>query len=183
MINRIVSAVLSLSLLASAAPAFAAEDVITLPSKLPCEGVAGTSRARCITDALKTWKEMEKDYDDEEDDIIDQWKADHSTMGIGSDYQTALRTFLNDMRTKRKEFDKQLNAFRKEFFAEQKTERLKGSVPAAESLTSKDDFAAAKAKCGKEDDDGLYRTCVRQILRLKRSSVTNRSRTSPRLQQ
>ncbi len=185
MINRIVSAALTLSLLSATgptAPAFAAEDVIALPSELPCEGTQGKSRARCITDALKTWKEMEKDYDDEEDDVIAAWKAEHAQMGVGSDYQRALHTFLNDVRAQRKEFRAQLNAFRKAFFAEQKIQREKGSVPAAESLTSKDDFDAAKAKCGEEDDDGLYRTCIRHILRLKRSSITNRSRTSPRLQ-
>jgi hypothetical protein len=37
---------------------------------------------------------------------------------------------------------------------------------------------AAKAKCGPEDDDGIYRTCMRQLLRGVPASVAKRSRSS-----
>lgn len=177
--RRIISAAIALSLLAPSLPAMAATSAITLPTELPCGGTTGKSRARCITDALKTWKEMEHDYDMEEDDRIDAWKAEHALMGVGADYQKALRDFLNQVRAERKEFAKQLQMFRKEFFAEQKVEREKGDGrKATEKKLDKATLEAAKAKCGPEDDDGLYRTCMRQLLRGVPASVTKRSRSS-----
>lgn len=182
--RRITSALLALSLLAPSLPAMAADDIegftVEAPSKLPCEGKSDRARARCITDALKTWKELEHDYDQEEDDVVDEWKAEHAHMGIGSDYQKALRDFLNAVHQRRKDFAKQLQAFRKAFFDEQKKIRETGGTTttkpkqAGPAMTIEE----AKAKCGPEDDDGLYRTCMRQLLRGVPSSVTKRSRSS-----
>ncbi len=182
--RRITSALLTLSLLAPALPAVAAENIdgftVEAPAKLPCEGTSDRARARCITDALKTWKELEHDYDQEEDDVVAAWKQEHSTMGIGSDYQKALRDFLNAVHQRRKDFDKQLQAFRKAFFDEQKKVRENtGSTATAKPKPAPAmTIDEAKAKCGPEDDDGLFRTCVRQLMRGVPGSVTKRSRSA-----
>ena len=181
----LTSALVAFALLAPALPAAAAEAIdgftVEAPTELPCGGTSDRARARCITDALKAWKELEHDYNDEEDAIVDAWKSEHSTMGVGSDYQKALRDFLNQIHDQRKEFQKQLQAFRKEFFAEQKDVRMNAGpsakpkpAPKLPAMTVEE----AKAKCGPEDDDGLYRTCMRQLLRGVPSSVTKRSRSS-----
>lgn len=180
--RRLASAIIALSLLAPSLPAMAAtSDVTALPTELPCGGTKGKMRARCITDALKTWKEMEHDYDQEEDDRVDAWKAEHALMGVGADYQKLLRDFLNQVHAERKEFAKQLQAFRKEFFAEQKKVRENADgttvakpTPKAPAMT----IEQANAKCGPVDDDGLYRTCVRQLMRGVPASVTKRSRSN-----
>lgn len=175
--KRIASSLIALSLLMPSLPAFAAD--VAAPSSLPCEGTEGKARARCITDALKAWKELEHDYAQDEDDEVAAWKAEHANMGIGADYQTALRTFLNDVHARRKEFSKQLNAFRKTFFDEQKNKRSEGDGrKATEVKLEKATLEAAKAKCGPEDDDGLYRICMRQLLRGVPASVAKRSRSS-----
>ena len=169
LMRRLASAVLALSLLGSSLPAVAAETETTIVAptlELPCGGTTGTSRARCITDAIKTWKELEHDYDQDEDDAMDAWKDAHSYMGIGPDYQKALRDYLGQVQKERKAFKKQLLEFRKAFFAEQKTHREKGDGRKATGVKlEKATLEAAKAKCGPEDDDGLYRTCMRQLLR------------------
>lgn len=185
MMRRLSSAILALSLLAPSLPAMAAEDIdgftVEAPKELPCGGTSDRARARCITDALKTWKELEHDYDQEEDDVVAAWKAEHAHMGIGPEYQKALRDFLNAVHQRRKDFDKQLQAFRKAFFDEQKKARSNaGSTstakpkPAGPAMTIEE----AKAKCGPEDDDGLYRTCMRQLMRGVPGSVAKRSRSS-----
>ncbi len=182
--RRLVSAAIALSLLAPSLPAIAATSDFALPSELPCQGTSDRVRARCITDALKTWKEMEHDYDMEEDDRIDAWKTEHALMGVGPDYQKALRDFLNQVRAERKEFTSQLQAFRKEFFAEQKKIRMNegtATTPAKPKPTPKAPamtIEEAKAKCGPEDDDGIYRTCMRMQLRGIPASVGRRSRSS-----
>lgn len=183
--KKLASAVLALSLLAPSLPAFA-EDApaatVAAPTELPCGGTSGKARARCITDALKAWKELEHDYDEDEDARVAAWKADHSQMGVGSDYQKALRDFLNLVHADRKAFQKQLQDFRKAFFAEQKTKRDEGDGRKATGVKlEKATLEAAQAKCGPVDDDGLYRTCMRQLLRGVPSSVTKRSRTSTKL--
>jgi|GEM_PF-5610347 len=178
--NRLVSTALVLALLAPSAPAFAAE--LSAPSELPCEGAEGKARARCITDALKAWKGLEHDYDQNEDDEVDAWKADHAHMGIGSDYQIALRTFLKDVRERRKEFAAQILAFRKTFFAEQKAKLKQGDGrKATEVKLEKATLDAAKAVCGIEDDDGAYRLCMRIQLRKKTVNVDKRSRTNSKV--
>lgn len=182
--RRLTSVVIALSLLAPSLPAMAATSDYTLPTELPCQGTSDRARARCITDALKTWKEVEHDYNMEEDDRIDAWKAEHSQMGVGPDYQKALRDFLNKVRAERKEFAKQLQAFRKEFFAEQKKVRMNegtATTPAKLKPTPKAPAMSiedAKAKCGPEDDDGIYRTCIRMHIRGIPASVGRRSRSS-----
>lgn len=189
MITRLTASALALSLFASTLPMALAEDTssttsisVKAPTEVPCEGTGGKNRARCITDALKAWKELDHDYNKEEDVVIAAWKAEHAHMGIGSDYQTALRTFLNDMRAQRKEFQKQLQAFRKAFFAEQKTKREEGDGRSPGVKLEKTTLEAAAAICGPEDDDGAYRLCMRLQLRKKPVNVDRRSRTSPRLQ-
>ncbi len=187
MITRLTASALALSLFASAAPVAFADETATgfavqAPTEVPCEGTSGKSRARCITDALKAWKELERDYNDAEDAVITQWKADHAHMGIGSDYQKALRAFLVEMRAKRKEFQRQLQDFRKAFFAEQKTKRDEGDGrKATEKRLDKATLDAANAKCGPVDDDGKYRTCMRQLLRGVPANVGKRSRSSTKL--
>ena len=185
MVSRLTASALALSMFASTLPVAMAADAVTTieaPTKIPCEGTNGKDRARCITDALKAWKELERDFNDIEDDIIAQWKADHSNMGVGSDYQKALRTFLGEMRAKRKAFQKQLNEFRKTFFQEQKAKRDEGDGrKATEVKLEKTTLEAAKAICGPEDDDGAYRLCMRQQLRKKPGNVDRRSRTSTKL--
>lgn len=182
--RRITSALVALSLLGSSLPAFASETAGGLPSELPCQGTSDRARARCITDALKTWKELEHDFDMDEDDRVDAWKAEHAHMGVGPDYQKALRDFLNEVHADRKEFEKQLLVFRKAFFAEQKKVRMNqgtSTTPAKPKPTPKAPAMTvdeAKAKCGPEDDDGLYRTCMRQLLRGVPASAARRSRSS-----
>lgn len=179
MLHRLTASAIALSLFASTVPvAFAVE----APTELPCGETSGRSRARCITDALKAWKELERDYNEEEDDIIAQWKADHAHMGVGTDYQKALRTFLTETRAKRKEFQKQLHAFRKEFFAEQKTKRKEGDGrKATEQKLDKETLERAGSQCGPVDDDGKYRTCMRHLLRGVPANSGRRSRTSTKL--
>ena len=182
--QRLISATLALSLFASNAPLAIAEDTSTIsidaPTELPCEGTSGKNRARCITDALKAWKELEHDYDEAEDERVKAWKDEHAGMGVGSDYQKLLREFLNQVHKDRKEFRKQLQAFRKEFFDEQKAKLNEGSRKTTEKDKNleKSKLEAAKKVCGVPDDDGLYRTCIRQQLRGIPSSVTKRSRSS-----
>ncbi len=183
--KKLASAILAFSLLVPSLPAFA-EDApaatVTAPTELPCGGTSGKARARCITDALKAWKELEHDFDEDEDDRVTAWKNEHADMGVGSDYQKALRDFLNLVHKDRKEFQKQLQAFRKSFFAEQKKILMNGGTTTAKPKPAPKlpamTIEEAKAKCGPEDDDGLYRTCMRQLLRGVPSSVTKRSRSS-----
>lgn len=188
MTARLAASALVLALFASTAPVAAAEDAsstdigITAPTELPCAGTGGRNRARCITDALKSWKELLHDYDEAEDDIIARWKADHARMGIGSDYQKALRAFLSDMRAQRKEFQKQLQEFRKEFFDKQKEKREEGDGrKATEKKLDKATLEDARAQCGPVDDDGKYRTCMRHLLRGVPASAARRSRSSTKL--
>lgn len=180
--RRLVSVAITLSLFAPSLPAMAADTTIELPATLPCGGTTGKTRARCITDALKTWKEMEHDYDQEEDDRVDAWKTEHAHMGVGSDYQKLLRDFLNQVHKERREFAKQLQAFRKEFFAEQKAALKKNNTAPKPTEDAKKlqkaTLEEAKAKCGPEDDDGLFRTCMRQLLRGVPANVSKRSRSS-----
>lgn len=187
MINRLIATTLTLSMLASTMPAIAAEvasTAVELPSELPCEGKNGKDRARCITDALKAWKVLEDEYNDAEDEVVDAWKKEHANMGIGADYQTALRTFLTDMRNARKEFRAQLQEFRKVFFAEQKAKLKAGNTSSSSSSKAvqpkleKSTLDAAKAKCGVEDDDGAFRLCMRLQLRKHTTNATKRSRTN-----
>jgi hypothetical protein len=179
--NRLVSAALVVSLLAPSVPAFAA-DAVEAPTSLPCQDTSDRAHARCITDALKAWKALEHDYDEQEDDEIAAWKQEHADMGIGSDYQKALRDFLNDVRLRRKEFDTQLNTFRKAFFNEQKVKRSTGDGrKATEKKLEKADLNAADAICGTPDDDGEYRICMRIQLRKKAANVDKRSRTNSRV--
>lgn len=184
--RRLTALLVSLSLLGPSIPAFAA-DQIEAPTELPCAGTSGKSRARCITDALKTWKELEHDYDEQEDERIAAWKAEHADMGMGADYQKLLRDFLNQVHAERKAFRTQLQAFQKAFFDEQKSAR-KGDVKtvtpeqkAEQKKLDKTTLEAAKEKCGPEDDDGLYRTCMRQLLRGVPGNIGKRSRTSTKL--
>jgi hypothetical protein len=178
---RLVSAALVVSLLVPSLPAFAA-DAVEAPASLPCQDTSDRAHARCITDALKAWKSLEHEYDEQEDDEIAAWKKEHAEMGIGSDYQKALRDFLNDVRLRRKEFDTQLNTFRKAFFNEQKTKRSTGDGrKATEKKLEKVDLDAAKNVCGTPDDDGEYRICMRIQLRKKAANVDNRSRTNSRV--
>lgn len=175
--KRFLSSVLAASLLASAAPAFAATP--ELPTELPCQGTADRARARCITDALKSWKAIEEAYDDAEDELVAEWKAEHASMGVGPEYQTALRKFLSDAHARRKEFAKQLNEFRKAFFAEQKTKREEGDGrKATETKLDKKTLDSANSACGVPDDDGAYRICMRIQLRKKAANVDKRSRTN-----
>jgi hypothetical protein len=178
--KRLLPIAIALSLLAPSLPAHAAD--AALPAELPCGGTSDRARARCITDALKGWKELEHDYDEQEDDDVAAWKTEHVGMGVGSDYQKALRVFLGEVRAKRKAFDAQLREFRKAFFDEQKKSRSTGGTtvrkPARAPAMTIDE---ASAKCGPVDDDGLYRTCMRQLLRGVPASVTNRSRSNTKL--
>lgn len=185
MVRRLTSALVALSLLGTSVPALAAETdaIIEAPTELPCGGTTGKSRARCITDALKTWKELEHDYDEEEEDRVAAWKKEHAHMGVSSEYQKMLRDFLNGVRNERKEFRAQLQAFRKAFFAEQKEARESGRsvapkptkpAPLGPTMTVEE----ASAKCGPVDDDGRYRTCMRQLLRGVPANAARRSRTN-----
>lgn len=190
MVARFTASILALSMFASVAPAFAEDATTTTvpiimvqaPTDIPCKDTDGKDRARCITDALKAWKSLEHEYDEQEDDEIAAWKKEHSDMGIGSDYQKALRDFLNDVRMRRKEFDKQLNAFRKEFFNEQKVKRDAGDGrKATEKKLEKVDLDDASDVCGTPDDDGRYRICMRIQLRKTNASVDKRSRTNSKV--
>lgn len=178
--KRFASSLIVLSLLAPSAPAFAAE--LSAPSELPCEGTEGKARARCITDALKAWKELERDYNQDERAAVAAWKAEHAHMGIGADYQTALRVFLKETRERRKEFQAQILAFRKAFFAEQKAKLKEGDGrKATEVKLEKATLDAAKSVCGEEDDDGAYRICMRIQLRKQNANVDKRSRTNSKV--
>lgn len=182
--KHLSSALLAFSLLASSLPALATETTenIAAPSSLPCEGSEGKARARCITDALKAWKVLERDYDQAEDDEVAAWKAEHATMGIGADYQKALRTFLGEVHARRKAFRAQLNAFRKSFFAEQVAKRKEGDGrKETEEKLEKSTYEAAKKLCGLPDDDGAYRMCMRIQLRKKTPNVDRRSRTNEKV--
>ena len=177
--RNLTSALLVLSLLAPSVPVVAADT--GLPSELPCQGTSDRARARCITDALKSWKELEHDYDEDEDARIAAWKQEHAWMGVSNEYQKMLRDFLDQVKKDRQELRAQLQAFRKAFFNEQKNVRTSSSSSTSSKPTAKTPtmtMAEAKAKCGPEDDDGLYRTCVRQLMRGVPSSVTKRSRST-----
>lgn len=187
MTNRLLAISAALGIFASVGPASAADApsvTITAPTEIPCGGTSGKARARCITDAIKTWKEMEEAYDKQEDEIVKQWKAEHADMGVGSEYQKALRDFLAGLHAQRKEFRAQLQAFRKEFFAAQKEilmnnpeEPVAKPAPKVPAMSIED----AKAKCGPEDDDGRYRTCMRQLLRGVPASAARRSRSNTKI--
>lgn len=186
MMKRLAASTLTLALSASMLPvAFADETTyvdVQAPSTHACEKTSGRSRARCITDAMKTWKQLDRDYNAEEKKVVAEWKAEHAHMGIGADYQKALRTFLSDLRRQRKEFQKQMLEFRKAFFDKQEAKREEGDGrKATEVKLEKSTLEAAKAICGPEDDDGAYRLCMRIQLRKKPVNVDLRSRTSTKL--
>lgn len=186
MLARLTASALATGLaLTFVAPALAA-DSPSLGSVQLCEGTGDRVHARCITDAIKTLKEIEHDYSEWEDDEIAAWKAAHRDMGIGPDYQSALRAFLTEMRTKRTAFRKDVQEFRKAFFAEQKAKRKENTAtqeptaPAVPAITASR-RKAAEAICGEEDDDGAFRICMRVQLRRNTQDVSKRSRTNTRV--
>lgn len=185
MMQRLTAAALTLSLLAPALPAIAADETIpvievSLPSELTCQGKEARARASCITDTLKKLKKLEHEYDMQEDDAVEAWRDAHKDMGVSPEYQRLLRAYHAGLLKNRRAFRARLLALQKAFFAQQKEKRTAGggsSSSSASSVTPMDsaEYERAKARCGEEDDDGAYRICMRLQLRIRAQNVDRRS--------
>jgi hypothetical protein len=160
--------------LTSAAPAFAAtSDDILVEQKAfvateLCTGRNARDQGRCIGDVLKRMKAMLKDFNDALNEERAAWYKENAALGTGTEYQTALRSYLDSITAKRKLFRDQQKEIEKLFFTDRKTVR-ENATPEKKSYTRKitsADMEEAKKKCANQSDASGLRVCLRQQLKL-----------------
>ncbi len=174
-LSRIIaSASVAAVCLTSAAPALAAtsDDILAEQKAFKaadlCTGRNERDQGRCIGDAIKRMKTLLKDFNDALSEERAAWYKENAALGTGSEYQTALRAYLDSINTKRKQFRQQQQEIEKMFYAERKT--VRENAPAEKKTYTRKitsaDMEEAKKKCAKQSDASGLRICLRQQLKL-----------------
>lgn len=133
-----------------------------------CTDRTGKDLGRCIGDVLKRIASLRNDFVQAERKERQAWMDAHGTLGIGTEYRTALQAYSDSVKAKRAEFTKIQRELEKIFFDQRKAilNSVSSGTGSFTRVIKADDMQNATAKCAKQSDASGLRICLRQQLRL-----------------